>query len=71
MNELARQILQFEAAHTTRRPTPTEIRNEFNLTATRYTQLLYKLIDTPEALKANPLLVHRLRRIRENTRRIP
>jgi hypothetical protein len=69
MNELATRILQFEAAHTTHRPTAAEIRAEFGITKTRYTQLLYNLIDTPEALEHDPLLVHRLRRIRENTSR--
>ncbi|HTC69095.1 MAG TPA: DUF3263 domain-containing protein [Acidothermaceae bacterium] len=40
-------------------------RAELGLTATRYYQLLNELIDRPEALAAEPLLVARLRRLRE------
>jgi len=40
------------------------IRERFDLTATRYYQLLNAVIDRPEALAADPLLVRRLRRMR-------
>ncbi|GGC61632.1 DUF3263 domain-containing protein [Hoyosella rhizosphaerae] len=40
------------------------IKNMFGLSATRYYQLLNALIDRPEALKADPMLVKRLRRLR-------
>ena len=40
------------------------IRELFDLSATRYYQLLNALIDRPEALEADPMLVNRLRRIR-------
>lgn len=36
----------------------------FGLTATRYYQVLNALLDNPEALKAEPILVKRLRRMR-------
>lgn len=41
-----------------------EIRERFDLSAPRYYQLLNDLIDTPEALAHDPLLVKRLRRQR-------
>lgn len=40
------------------------------LTATRYYQLLDELIDTPEALKFDPVLVKRLRAQRARRRRM-
>lgn len=40
------------------------IRAEFGLSATRYYQVLNALIDRPEALAADPMLVKRLRRLR-------
>lgn len=45
------------------------IRQKFNLSSTRYYQLLNSLIDTPEALAADPLLVKRLRRMRDNRKK--
>ncbi|MGL4832091.1 MAG: DUF3263 domain-containing protein [Propionibacteriaceae bacterium] len=41
------------------------IREEFDLTAARYYQILNSLLDDPEALKVDPLLVKRLRRLRD------
>ncbi|BFM26136.1 DUF3263 domain-containing protein [Microbacterium sp. che218] len=41
------------------------IRAEFDLTPARYYQLLGRLIDTPEALANDPMLVRRLRRRRD------
>ncbi|AEF39007.1 MULTISPECIES: DUF3263 domain-containing protein [Hoyosella] len=40
------------------------IKNLFGLSATRYYQVLNALIDRPEALSADPMLVKRLRRLR-------
>ncbi|MGH3956432.1 MAG: DUF3263 domain-containing protein [Mycobacterium sp.] len=40
------------------------IRERFDLSPTRYYQLLNTIIETPEALATDPLLVNRLRRIR-------
>jgi hypothetical protein len=42
-----------------------EIRERFDISPTRYYQLINALIDTPEALEHDPLLVKRLRRLRE------
>ncbi|WP_426624960.1 DUF3263 domain-containing protein [Leifsonia sp. McL0607] len=41
------------------------IREEFGLSAARYYQLLGALIDRPEALRHDPMLVKRLLRLRE------
>jgi hypothetical protein len=40
------------------------VREKFDMSATRYYQVLNALIDKPEALAADPLLVRRLRRLR-------
>ncbi|HEY9292453.1 MAG TPA: DUF3263 domain-containing protein [Microlunatus sp.] len=45
------------------------IRDKFEMSATRYYQLLNALIDRPEALVADPLLVKRLRRLRATRQR--
>lgn len=45
------------------------IRDLFGLSATRYYQLLNALIDTPEAMAHDPVLVKRLRRLRASRRR--
>jgi hypothetical protein len=41
------------------------IKEQFDLTAPRYYQLLNDLIDREDALEASPMLVKRLRRLRE------
>jgi hypothetical protein len=46
------------------------IREIFSVPATRYYQLLNELIDRPEALAFDPLLVKRLRRQRTERRRL-
>ena len=40
------------------------IREHFDMSSTRYYQVLNALLDRPEALEADPLLVRRLRRLR-------
>lgn len=40
------------------------VRDRFGVSSTRYYQELNALIDRPEALSADPLLVRRLRRLR-------
>ncbi len=40
------------------------VRDKFEMSSTRYYQVLNALIDKPEALAADPLLVRRLRRLR-------
>jgi hypothetical protein len=41
------------------------IREMFDMSATRYYQVLNAIIDMPAALEANPMLVKRLRRMRD------
>jgi hypothetical protein len=45
------------------------IRELFDMSATRYYQVLNGLIDTSEALAADPMLVKRLRRLRASRQR--
>ena len=45
------------------------IRDKFGMSATRYYQVLNALIDKPEALAQDPLLVKRLRRLRATRQR--
>ncbi len=45
------------------------IRELFDMSSTRYYQVLNPLIDTPSALAADPMLVKRLRRLRANRQR--
>ena len=45
------------------------IREKFDMSATRYYQVLNAIIDTPEALAADPMLVKRLRRMRASRQR--
>jgi Protein of unknown function (DUF3263) len=45
------------------------VRDEFDMSSTRYYQVLNALIDRQEALEADPLLVRRLRRLRSQRQR--
>ena len=45
------------------------VRELFDMSATRYYQLLNALIDRPEALVHDPMLVKRLRRLRASRQR--
>ena len=45
------------------------VREKFDMSATRYYQVLNALIDRPEALVHDPLLVRRLRRLRATRQR--
>ena len=47
----------------------TAVRDLFDLSATRYYQTLNALIDRPEALVHDPMLVKRLRRLRSTRQR--
>ena len=47
----------------------TAIRDQFGTTPTRYYQALNALVERPEALAADPLLVQRLRRLRSARQR--
>ncbi len=45
------------------------VREKFDMSSTRYYQVLNALIDRPEALESDPLLVRRLRRLRSARQR--
>ena len=47
----------------------TAVREQFGLSASRYYQLLNQIIDRPEALVHDPMLVKRLRRLRATRQR--
>jgi len=65
-----REILDFERGWWLE-PTPKAlaIRRRFGWSAARYQQLLNRLIDRPDALAYDPMLVRRLRRLRDARRR--
>src|SRR5882757_9803574 len=66
LDELEVRILDFERAWASRvGAKEAAIRAEFSLPAARYYQLLYVLIDSPVALRSDPLLVRRLQRLRD------
>jgi hypothetical protein len=70
LSERDAQILQFERQWWKYAGAKeTAIRELFDLTATRYYQILNALIDSPEALAAEPMLVKRLRRMRSARQR--
>ncbi|HHW50272.1 MAG TPA: DUF3263 domain-containing protein [Pseudoclavibacter sp.] len=59
-------VLRFEREHpASGRVKAAAIRSQLGLSEARYYQLLYALIDSPEALVLDPMLVYRLRRLRE------
>ena len=47
----------------------TAIRDRFELSGTRYYEILSELLDSPEAMEADPLVIRRLRRERDRRRR--
>lgn len=70
LSDRDRAILDFERSWWTEAgPKDTAIRDRFELSGTRYYQLLTELIDDQDALEYDPLLVRRLRRARDRRRR--
>ena len=70
LSERDREILEFER-HWWKYAGAKEqaVREKFDMSSTRYYQVLNALIDRPEALEADPLLVRRLRRLRASRQR--
>jgi hypothetical protein len=65
-----RDLLDFERDRWHHKgPKERAIRERFGFSAARYHQLLNRLIDLPEALAYDPMLVRRLRRLRDQRRR--
>ena len=70
LDERARAILEFEReAWKLAVPKHRAIREQLGISPTRYHQLLNRIVETPEALATDPMLVRRLRRLRETRRR--
>ncbi len=70
LDERAREILDLERTWW-QEPVSKErvIRARLGISPARYHQLLNRTIDLPEALGYDPMLVRRLRRVREDRRR--
>ena len=70
LTERERAILDFEGTWWSESGSKERaIRERFELSATRYYQLLNEVIDLPGALAYDPLVVRRLRRQRDRRRR--
>jgi len=70
LGERDREILEFERQWWKYAGAKeTAIRESFDMSATRYYQVLNALIDRPEALVEDPLLIRRLRRMRAERQR--
>ncbi len=70
LEDRSRAILDFERGWWQQKGSKERaIRQRFGLSAARYYQLLNGLIDSPEALRYDPMLVKRLRRLRTARRR--
>lgn len=70
LDELTRAVLDLERSWWLEGgPKVRLIRERLGLSPTRYHQLLMRAIDLPEALAYDPMLVRRLRRLREARRR--
>ena len=66
----SRQVLDFEREAWKLTVTKERaIRERFGFSPSRYHQILHRIIDRPEALAYDPMLVRRLRRVREVRRR--
>jgi hypothetical protein len=70
LDERACLLLDFEReSWKLRTPKARAIRERFGFSPARYHQLLNRTLDRPEALVYDPMLVRRLRRIRDARRR--
>lgn len=65
LDDRSREILDFERSWWKERGRKERaIRERFGLSPARYYQLLNRLIDRPEAIRYDPMLVKRLQRLR-------
>jgi hypothetical protein len=70
LSDRDRQILEFERQWWKYAGAKEQaIRDLFDMSATRYYQVLNALLDNPAALAADPMLVKRLRRMRASRQR--
>ncbi len=71
LGDRERSILDFERSWwQTPGPKERAIRAQFGLSTTRYYQILNDLLDDPDAMAYDPLVVRRLRRLRDRRRRV-
>lgn len=70
LTDLDREVLDFERSWW-KYPGAKDsaIRDQFDMSSTRYFQLLHAVLDKPAALEHDVLLVRRLRRLRDARRR--
>jgi Protein of unknown function (DUF3263) len=70
LDERSRRLLDFEReCWKLEIPKERAIRETFGFSAARYHQLLSRVLDRPEALAYDPMLVRRLLRVRDERRR--
>ncbi len=70
LSELEAQVLEFERRwYTYGGPKDHAIREKFDMTATAYFQVLNSLLDNAAAYQRDPILIKRLRRIRDSRQR--
>lgn len=70
LSERDRAVLAFEKRHFKYSGSKEQaIRDRFGMSATRYYQVLNALLDRPEALEFDPMVVNRLRRRRASRQR--
>ena len=70
LTDQERAILTFEASWWTEPGDKVGlVQDRFDLAADRYAAVLAELIDRPDALDYDPLLIRRLRRLRDRSRR--
>ncbi len=70
LTDLQRDILTFERSWWKEGGSKERVvRDRFDMSATRYYQILNELIDSPAALAEDPMLVRRLRRQRASRQR--
>ncbi|MDP8992670.1 MAG: DUF3263 domain-containing protein [Actinomycetota bacterium] len=70
LSERDRAVLDFERSWWTQGgPKGVAIRERLDLSATRYYQVLNRLLESPDAIAYDPLVVHRLRRRRDRRRK--
>jgi hypothetical protein len=70
LDERSKRILDFEReAWRLDAPKARAIRERFGFSPTRYHQLLHRAVDHPGALAYDPMLVRRVKRLREARRR--
>jgi hypothetical protein len=71
LSDRDRALLDFEAQWDRPGAAKEEaVRAELAMTPARYYQLLGRLLDTTDAVAYDPLLVHRLRRLRDERERL-